>query len=398
MKKKFTFFAILLVTLWGCKKFDSSNTTDYLQVLQYSIDTTWQSLTKTLSNQKGGLGIYITCPKGNYFVSSGLEPGAAAASHFRAASITKSFTATAIMLLDQQGKLNIDDTVTKLIPGTGTSYLPDDSDYQIPYKDRFTIRELLEHRANIFDQVNTPIPDTVNAWYAGNIYYMAVLVLRDRYHQFTLDELHRLISKHQLTYGIPGIEHHYSNNGYTLLAKIIERVSGKTYQDYVRDEILIKNQLNGTSLPYLGTDTALPAPFLHGYKYVNNSSVDYTMFNMSWGIAEGNLITTFWDLSTFYRNLFTGNAGLNLSQVNRMKTCLATNEYYGLGIEFKDGLGYGHTGSHEGYLTVAFYDPVTDCMVISESTLYPGDADLNNRLGVTVVGLIKNMKQILGYK
>lgn len=205
------------------------------------------------------------------------------------------------------------------------------------------------------------------------------------------------ISRHQLTYGPPGIEHHYSNNGYTLLAKIIERVSGKTYQDFVTDEILVKNQMNETTLPFLGNDTALPAPFLHGNLYLNNSSIDFTMFNMSWGVAEGNLITSFRDLASFYRNLFTGKAGLSVTQVNRMMECLPSNELYGLGIEFNEGLGYGHTGSHFGYLTIAGYDPATDCTVIAESTLYPQDQALNKAQGEVVVNLLKKMKQTLGY-
>jgi hypothetical protein len=61
------------------------------------------------------------------------------------------------------------------------------------------------------------------------------------------------------------------------------------------------------------------------------------------------------------------------------------------------GLGYGHTGSHFGYLTVAFYDPGTDWMVVSETTLYPGDHAQNQALGKAVVNLLKKMKQTLGY-
>ncbi|MCX6239576.1 MAG: serine hydrolase [Bacteroidia bacterium] len=391
------FLTILLIISWGCKKSDDIGLTYYAPTLQNSVDTTWQHFTTPLSNFKGGLGIYIVSPKGNYFVSSGLERGASAVSHFRAASITKSFTSTAVMLLDQQGKLNIEDLVTKMIPGTNMPYLPDDANYNIPYKNKITIRQLLEHRANVFDQVNSVIPDTVKAWYAGKTYYLSYILNIERYHQFTLDELHQLISKHQLTYGPPGIEHHYSNNGYTLLAKIIERVSGKTYHNFVRDEILSKNHLNETSLPYLGNDTAMKAPYLRGYYYNNGMTIDFTNFNVSWGIAEGNIISTFHDLATFYKNLLTGSAGVNPQQVSRMTQCLTTNESYGLGIEFKEGLGYGHTGSHYGYLTVAFYDPLTDVTVISESTLYPGDHNLDAIQGKAVVSLIKQMKKTLGY-
>lgn len=217
------------------------------------------------------------------------------------------------------------------------------------------------------------------------------------YHQFTLDEIARLISRHQLTYGEPGIDYHYSNGGYTLLAKIIERVSGKSYHEFLNDELLAKNQLSETSFPYLGIDTTLPAPFLHGYLYRSNTSVDFTMFNMSCGTGEGNAISSFRNLATFYRNLFTGKAGLNQAQVARMMECLPSNELYGLGIEYTERLGYGHTGSQFGYLTVAKYDPGTDCMIISESTLYPQDHAINKAEGKAVVSLLKSMKKTLGY-
>jgi len=398
--KSSRFFLLLVLScicLLSCKKKDNPPADNYSQDLQYSLDTTWQNFTAQLPNYQGGLGVYIVSPKGTWFVSSGLDAGASAGSHFRAASITKSFTAAAIMLLDQQGKLNIDDTVTDLIPGTAMPYLPDDTSYQIPYKNRITIRQLLEHRANIFDQVNSPIPYTVSAWYAGQFYSMAIVMQVDRYHQFTLDEMARLISRHQLTYGEPGIEHRYSNGGYTLLAKIIERVSGKPYHEFVTDELLVSNQLNETSLPYLGSDTALPTPFLHGYLYQSSTAVDITMFNMSCAIGEGNVISSFRDLVTFYRNLFTGKAGLNPTQVSRMMECPVSNESYGLGIKYIEGLGYGHTGSQLGYLAVAVYDPTNDCMIISESTLYPQDQQANKALGKEVVELLKSMKQTLGY-
>lgn len=76
-----------------------------------------------------------------------------------------------------------------------------------------------------------------------------------------------------------------------------------------------------------------------------------------------------------------------------MLACLPSNESYGFGIEYKEGLGYGHTGSHYGYLTVVFYDPLTDVMVVSESTLYPGDPSLDAVQGKAVVNLIKQMKK-----
>ncbi|MBN1198334.1 MAG: hypothetical protein JXA23_03205, partial [Bacteroidales bacterium] len=88
--KAITCFAILLILSWGCKKKENPPVDNYSQVLQHSLDTTWQNFTSQLPNHQGGLGIYIVCPKGTWFLSSGLEQGAFAGSHFRAASITKS--------------------------------------------------------------------------------------------------------------------------------------------------------------------------------------------------------------------------------------------------------------------------------------------------------------------
>jgi D-alanyl-D-alanine carboxypeptidase len=397
MKTKGILIVAMLLLVWSCKKNNPADHTDYTQQLQYALDTTWASFVSQVPQVNGGLGVYIVCPQGSYFVSKNLDEGAGPDAHFRAASLTKTLTATAIMLLDQDGKLRIDDTISHLIPGTSQPYLPDDSCYQIPYKDLITIRQLLDHRANVFDQVNSVVPATVDAWYAGQVYSLAVITQVDRYHQFSLDELGYLISHHQLTYGPPGTEYHYSNGNYTLLAKIIERVSGKSCQNFIHDEILTKNDLSETYIPYLGTDTTLAAPYLHGYLYINDFNIDVTNFNMSWAMGEGNMVSNFRDLAEFFSRLISGKSGLNMQQVSRMTECPISNESYGLGIEYFEGLGYGHTGSHLGYLTIAVYDPETDWMVVSESTLYPNDHTLNMAEAKAIVAMLHKMKQTVGY-
>jgi len=67
--------------------------------------------------------------------------------HFRAASITKTFTAAGILLLQQKGLLNIEDTVVSNIPGRTEPYLPNTPEYAIPHKDVITIRQLLGMQA-----------------------------------------------------------------------------------------------------------------------------------------------------------------------------------------------------------------------------------------------------------
>jgi D-alanyl-D-alanine carboxypeptidase len=61
--------------------------------------------------------VYLETHAGNYFASSGMQAGIDQNTRFRIASNTKSFTSAAVMLLDQQGKFHVDDTITSLIPG-----------------------------------------------------------------------------------------------------------------------------------------------------------------------------------------------------------------------------------------------------------------------------------------
>ncbi|MDP3972625.1 MAG: serine hydrolase domain-containing protein, partial [Candidatus Nanopelagicales bacterium] len=76
-----------------------------------------------------GVLVRIATPTGTWTVSSGMPPGTSADSHYRIASVSKTFTASSIMLLQQQGKLKIDDLVTQNIPGTSEPYLPNTPQY-----------------------------------------------------------------------------------------------------------------------------------------------------------------------------------------------------------------------------------------------------------------------------
>ncbi len=104
-----------------------------------------------------GVLVHLVAPTGSWTASVGLPPGADENSHYRIASVSKTFTAAAITLLDQQGKLRIDDKLADMIPGTDTPYLAASPNYAIPRKGEITIRELLSHRAGVFDVFNDPI-------------------------------------------------------------------------------------------------------------------------------------------------------------------------------------------------------------------------------------------------
>lgn len=279
---------------------------------------------------------------------------------FRIASLTKTFTAASIMLLHQQGKLNINDVITSNIPGTSNKYIPENEDYNVPFKDEITIKALLEHRAGVFDVTNQDIPATVMQPYAGRNYLDYVTGLPDnRYHTFTFDELVGVVSKNNLSNFPPTSgQYKYSNTGYNILGKIIERISGISYSQFLRLNFFIPLELDRTISVWQGTDIEIPEPRINSFLYENGTYLTTTYDNMSGNVAEGNLISSSRDVTKWIKMLLTGQAGINMSNVELMKQVIPNGGFpYGLGINFMDGLGYGHTGAHQSYLTIAAYDP-----------------------------------------
>lgn len=93
--------------------------------------------------------------------------------------------------------------------------------------------------------------------------YLAFVEESEPEHQFTFDELFGIISENRQVgfEGEPGSQYKYSDTGYCLLALIIERVTGKSYEEFITEEFIVPNSLDDTTLPWKGDDTALPDPF-----------------------------------------------------------------------------------------------------------------------------------------
>src|SRR6185436_14396528 len=120
-------------------------------------------------------------------------------SRFRIASITKTFTAAAISILADRGKLSYADPLSK--------YIPD-----FPDGDKITIRHLLLHRSGVGD------PELLSCSSA------------------TLDDIVTELAAKKVAFE-PGTQSRYSNGGYALLARVIERASGQTWEDFLRQAI-----------------------------------------------------------------------------------------------------------------------------------------------------------------
>lgn len=91
---------------------------------------------------------------------------------------------------------------------------------------------------------------------------------------------------------------------------------------------------------------------------------DTTEDNRSAPIGEGNITSTPTDLARWIRQLLCGQAGLNANTITAMKTRSFSPSPYGWGLSSITGLGYGHNGADQGYLSLMRYDPDSDVTVV----------------------------------
>lgn len=364
--------------------------------MQTSVDRVYEQYRASHELPDGaGVLVRIATPTGTWTVSSGMPPGTSADSHYRIASVSKTFTASSIMLLQQQGKLNIDDRVTQNMPGTSEPYLPNTPQYAIPYKNEMTIRQLLSHRAGVFDVFNNPIPKSSKAPYAGESYnaYMAEFSGPD--HQFTLDEIAGVLSENQLSFFKPGADYHYSDTGYSLLAKIVERASATTFSTFIEKNLLEPIGLPQTSVVWSAYDSGLRSPFITGYVNAGEGFQPVTEDNMSSQVGPGSVNSTPADMARWIGTLLSGKGPLTSQTVSEMTAVAPGNATYGLGIGSTE-LGMGHSGAHPGYVNLVQYDPKQDVSVVVVTPFINYTKPLDQHLAL-LVNAGKQAREAAGY-
>lgn len=326
----------------------------------------WQ---QRYGSKPGGLTFLALTPQGEVFATT--LDGVTRRSHFRGASTTKTFTAAAIMLLDQRGLLAIDDVLTATMPGKSEPYLPDTPGLAIPHKAQITIRQLLGHRAGVFDLANQEIPADRPVPYAG-LRYVDWQVAQDAHHSFTKPELIGVLAATQVSNAAPGSGYRYSDTHYTLLGEIVERVSGQPLDQFKVAELLKPNGLNDTHFVVDGHESTLPSPAIAAASLIEGKAVPADDYNYSYDPGSGNVFTTPADLARWIRLLVRGEAGVSPGQVARMCD-VAADSHYGLGLSQKSSgtfaLGFGHNGGTPGFLTDLAYDPASDMGYVLVSSL-----------------------------
>ena len=187
---------------------------------------------------------------------------------FRIASMTKSFTAMAILKLRDEGKLSLDDPAYK--------YIPELKNQKYPTSDAapITVRHLLSHAAGFPED---------NPW-------------GDRQLAITDEKMIQMIRKGISFSNDPGLAYEYSNMGFAMLGYIIKKVSGQTYQKYIKDNIWIPLGMTHTYWDYSDIP---PDQLANGYRWLNDTWVKQPMLKDGAYGAMGGVITSMEDFGKY---------------------------------------------------------------------------------------------------
>lgn len=234
---------------------------------------------------------------------------------FQIGSVTKQFTATVILWLREQHQLSLQDKLIKYFPKYG-------------YADKITIKNLLTHTSGI--------PEFSDAYFLEH--------QADK--PFSQNDFWDIVGEQGL-HSDPGTEFEYSNSNYMLLGYIIEMVSGKSYEQIVREVIF-----NKAGMTHSGFDFAhLSSPFKSvGYEVVHDTAYHRTkMEDSSASFAAGAIYTTAGDLYRWNQALYSNAI---ISQASLEEAYTAGMGGYGYGWYIQSGPGYfsvAHAGGIWGF-------------------------------------------------
>ena len=334
--------------------------------LQTMVDTTARELLIP------GALVVLRTPQGEFTVSYGTTLlGAtsppAADTHFRIASNTKTMTAAVIVLLAQEGKLSLNDPVSKYVPG-------------VPNGDNITITELLNMRSGLYDYTSEPI--------------ISKTIDTDPAKVWTPAEVLAIAFAHPPNFS-PGKQYEYNNTNYALLGLVAEKVDGKPLAQIMHDRWFGPLNMQHTELPFSTVNT-IPKPYSHGYLYGSSSVAlvgeppyspeiqaaaragtlppkDYTDVNHSFAMAAGGVISTANDLAIWIKALVGGKV-FSADYQRRWFDSLQpedpskpNGQKYGYGIvqlSWGPNTIYFHGGETPGYNSKISYDLANDVTLI----------------------------------
>lgn len=244
---------------------------------------------------------------------------------FKIGSITKQFTAALILKLAEENKLSINDSISHYLTG-------------LNYSSSVSIRDLLNHTSGI-----------------PNYYFFSDYQKFKNLKQKKSDMYNRIKNK-PLEFE-PGSRYKYSNSGYYLLGLIIEKVTGKSWENVLDDYILQPLQLEKTKANWEGIDIA------KGYKWNGKRLVNCDSIVPEVPYAAGSMVSTLDDLQKWESALLNGF--ISQEKLDEMTTSGLNDYGFGLWIDDDEGTKrIWHTGGIDGYRSMMTYYPERDLNII----------------------------------
>lgn len=269
------------------------------------------------------------------------------ATKFALASVTKQFTAAAILLLEERGKLKTDDPVKKLMPDAPAAW------------DNITIFHLLTHTSGIPNY--SSFPD----YHAQEPFATTPEKLVARFRDKPLDFQ-------------PGEKFSYSNSGYALLGYLVEKVTGESYEKFLQANIFTPLGMKDSGYD---SNTAIIPRRAAGYIPGKDAPEHLGFVHTSVPFSAGSLYSTTEDLLRWEQGLFGGKL-LSVASLAKMISPTKSNSYYAMGlflnmmnghrlIGHQGGVGPGIPGSD----ALLFYFPEDKVTVVVLANLDTGPAD-----------------------
>jgi CubicO group peptidase (beta-lactamase class C family) len=304
-------------------------------------------------------GAVLVARKGKVLVNKGygmanveLDVRNAPSTKFRLGSLTKQFTALAVLQLQERGRLRVSDPLSKYIP-----------DY--PRGDRITLRHLLTHTAGIPNFTEFP---------EYRVYMVNPSPVRK-----TID----LFKNKPLDFA-PGEKFKYSNSGYILLSYVIEKASGQSYESFVSENIL--NPLNMKNSGYDHQEIILKNR-ASGYIFTDEGLMNAPFIDMSIPSGGGALYSTTGDMYLWGRALYTEKL-VSRKSLDEMFTPYKENYGYGWIIaDLKGRRIITHDGSVNGFYThIARYVDDDACIIVLSNIANPPMGEISRDLRAILFG------------
>jgi len=333
MKKHIYFYLLISISLALASGVyaQNKNTTEYDKILtaQFKNDGPGSA---ALVMKKGEVVYRKAFGNANLELNVPMQPGMI----FRIGSITKQFTAVAILQLEEQGKLSLQDEITKFIPEYPTH------GYKI------TVEHLLTHTSGIKD-------------YTAMKEWTGEMQRKD----MTPKEIVDFFKDQPIDFE-PGTKFQYDNSGYILLGYIIEKVSGEPYAQYLENHIFKPLGLKNTS--YEKT-TFILKNRVAGYSKADSGFSNASYLSMTQPYSAGSLLSTVDDLYTWTKGVRSGKI-IKLQTFEKAIVPYKLNDgsftSYGYGLVIGDVFGsqaIWHNGGINGFHSCGIYLPKEDVFV-----------------------------------